>query len=462
MHIKKYLCFLSLLTFLPMAAFSQAQTVTLQGAIDTALKNNFQLQQADNNLKLADVSIWSARADFLPSINGGLNYNRTTGQQFDQTTVRFEDVTTNRIGGNINLNLTVFDGFRNILNLRSANASQKSQEESRERLRETIIFDTASRFLQVALDEELLRIARQTLEASESLLEQIEAQVEVGARPTVDFFNQESEVASDELAVIQAENALELSKTRLLRIMQVEQDAEYQYEIPSSEDLALMPVELDLQQMIDAALNNRSDLQAQEHTITQNENEIGITRANLFPTLSASYGINTSYNDNFRGINPDPDNPGQFLRSPVSFVDQFFDQLVTKSVGANLSVPLFTNWNNRTQLQSSKIALKNSKLELENIRFQIFEEVRQAYNDYVSFSKELESSEKSLIAAERAFETEQQRYNVGASTLIELNQSQSNFVQAQSNRVQAIYNFVFQEKLLDYFLGRLDARITFN
>jgi len=462
MHMKKYLCFLSLLTFLPLAAFSQPQKVTLQSAIDTALKNNFQLQQADNNLKLADVSVWSARADFLPSISGGLNYNRTTGQQFDQTTVRFEDVTTNRISGNIGLNLTVFDGFRNILNLRSANANQKSQEEAKERLRETIIFDTASRFLQVALDEELLRIARQTLEASESLLEQIEAQVEVGARPTVDFFNQESEVASDELAVIQAENALELSKTRLIRIMQVEQDTGYEFEIPSSETLALMPVELNLQQMIDAALNNRSDLMAQKHTITQNENEIGITRANLFPTLSASYSINTSYNDNFRGARPDPDNPGQIIRSPVSFSDQFFDQLVNKSVGANLSVPLFSNWNNRTQLQSSKIQLKNSKLELENIRFQIFEEVRQAYNDYVSFSKELESTEKSLIAAERAFETEQQRYNVGASTLIELNQSQANFVQAQSNRVQAIYNFVFQEKLLDYFLGRLDARISFD
>jgi len=449
--------------FLLLPIVSQAQqNITLQEAIDTALENNYQLQQSDNNLKLAETNIWSARADFLPSINGSSSYNRTTGQQFDQTTVAFEDVTTNRIGGNISVNLTVFSGFRNILNLRSVNADEASQRNSRERLRETIIFDTASRFLRVALDVELLKIARETLEASESLLEQISAQVEVGARPTVDLFNQESEVASDELAVIQSENALELSKTRLLRIMQVDQEAEYEFDIPSADELTLIPADLELREMIDAALNNRNDLLAQEQVIKRNEHQVGITRSGLYPTLSASYGINTSYNDNFRVTAIDPNNPGEFIRQTVGFTDQFFDQLVTKNVGMSLQVPIFNNWDNRTSLQSSKIALKNSKLELENVKFQIFEEVRQAYNDYTSFSKELESTEKSLAAAERAFETEQQRYNVGASTLIELNQANSNFVQAQSNRVQAIYNFVFQEKLLDYFIGRLDSRITLN
>jgi len=461
MYMKKYLCSL-LLLLLPLTIQAQLQNITLQEAINTALENNYQLQQADNNLKLAETNIWSARADFLPSINGNTNYNRTTGQQFDQTTVEFEDVTTNRISGNINVSLNVFSGFRNILNLRSANADEASQRNSRERLRETIIFDTASRFLQVALDVELLKIARQTLEASQSLMEQISAQVEVGARPTVDLFNQESVVASDELTVIQSENALELSKTRLLRIMQIDQDAEYEFEIPSAEELTLIPVDLELREMIDAALNNRNDLFAQEQVIKRNEHQIGIARANLYPTLSASYGINTSYNDNFRITAADPNNPNEFVRQSVGFSDQFFDQLVNKTIGASLQVPIFNNWDTRTSMQSSKIALKNSKLELENIKFQIFEEVRQAYNDYVSFTKELESTEKSLIAAERAFETEQQRYTVGASTLIELNQANANFVQAQSNRVQAIYNFVFQEKLLDYFLGRLDSGITLN
>lgn len=103
--------------------------------------------------------------------------------------------------------------------------------------------------------------------------------------------------------------------------------------------------------------------------------------------------------------------------------------------------------------------MKNSRLELDNVRLQINEEVRQAYNDYISIVQQLESTERALAAAERAYETERQRYEVGASTLIELNQANANFVQAQSNRIQAVYNFVFQEKVLDFFLGRLTDQI---
>ncbi len=441
---------------------AQVRSITLQEAIDTALENSYQLQQTRNNVSLAEAEIFSAKADFLPSVNGSFSGTRRIGQQFDQTTVRFEDITTNTINGSINANITVFNGFTNILNLRRSNANHSFQKENEERLRETVIFNTASSFLQVVLNQELLTIALETLEASRSQLEQIRAQVEVGARPTVDLFNQESVVANDELSVIQRENALEFSKTQLSRNMQLERDVEIELDVPDTDDLLLMPTDLSLSEMIDLALNNRSDLIAQQFLIERNENDERITRAALYPVVTASGGFNTVYNDQFRGIVVDPDDPGNIMRVPVSFPDQFFDQNVNRFIGFNVQIPFFNNWNRRINLQSSQIAVKNSRLELDNIRFQILEDVRQAYNDYVSFSKELESTAKSLAAAERAFETEQQRYNVGASTLIELNQANANFVQAQSNRVQAIYNFIFQEKLLDYFLGQLNSRITLN
>jgi outer membrane protein len=122
-----------------------------------------------------------------------------------------------------------------------------------------------------------------------------------------------------------------------------------------------------------------------------------------------------------------------------------------------MSIPLFNNLNNRTSIQRSKINLKNAKLNLDNSKLQVIQEVTQAYNDYTSILKQFEASEKAMIASEKSFETQQERYNVGASTLIELSQAQSNYVTAQSNRSQALYNLIFQEKLLDYYLGRLSG-----
>lgn len=95
-------------------------------------------------------------------------------------------------------------------------------------------------------------------------------------------------------------------------------------------------------------------------------------------------------------------------------------------------------------------------------QLQVVQEVTQAYNDYSSFLKQKDATQKSLIAAEKAFETQQERYNVGASTLIELSQAQANFVSAQSNFTQSIFNLIFQEKLLDFYLGKLaDQTIEF-
>lgn len=437
----------------PVFLEAQTQEITIEEAIQIALDNNYQLKQAENNLDLTETQVFSAKADYLPSLNSSMSGSRNVGRQFVQEDLSFDDRTTYGVNGSISANMTIFEGFRNISNLRGAQANKLSQEENVKRMRENIIFNAASRFLQVAVDEELLRISEANLEASTSQLEQIEAQVEVGSRPTVDLYNQEATVANDELSVIQNENALSVSKAQLMRVMQDESIEDIQIRMPSSEDLSLIPREMDLNEMIETALSTRSDFAAQEFAIIDNEMNRRIARSSLYPSLTANASLSGRYSDQF--IDP-------ATGETSTFGDQFLDQNVNRSIGLSLQIPIFNRWNNRTNLESAHIQLKNSKLELDNIRFQISEEVRQAYSDYRALGKELESTERALIAAERAYETEQQRYEVGSTTLIELNQANANFVQAQSNRIQAVYNFVFQEKLLDYYIGRLGSNPEFN
>jgi len=131
-----------------------------------------------------------------------------------------------------------------------------------------------------------------------------------------------------------------------------------------------------------------------------------------------------------------------------------------------LSSPLYKeirNWNRMTQIQSAQVSLKNAELGLQNTQLQVIQEITQALNDYSSYSAQLVAAEKSLVASEKAFETQQERYNVGASTLIELSQAQTQYFNAQSSRTSALYNLIFQEKLLDYYVGKLSGSdIGFN
>ena len=440
-------------------ALSQAQEtqpvqrITLQDAIDIALENNFQLKQAENNLQQAKNNETREYADYLPSLNGNFSGSINQGQQFIPEIFQFGNFTSRNLRGSISSNMTVFSGFNNILTLRSSQNTRLSAEENLKRQRETVIFNAASNFLNVILNESLLEIARENLVTSEKQLEQIEAQVDVGTRPVVDLYNQEATVANNELQVTNSENQLNLSKVILIRQLQIDPLGNYEFVIPEfeavEEEVAVK--NFDLSQLVQEAMITRADIKSAEYNIKSQEFQMLTAKWAFLPTISVNGTISSSYSDQSR----DP-----VSRESVSFSEQFFDRQITKGAGFSIQVPLFTRLQTRTNFLNSKIAYKNAKLNLENTQLQAVQELTQAYNDYVGFTKELESSRKALIATEKAFESEQERYNVGASTLIELSQAQASYVQAQSDYTRSIYNLIFQEQLLDFFIGKLDEMIV--
>ena len=437
------------------AQSTDIRIITIDDAIAIALENNYALKQAKNELDLADDLIFSEKADFLPSVSASMNGSRTTGQQFifDRFSEGFDpfvDISSQSISGGMNASINLFTGFTNILTLKSSQSNKESREQQYERAKELVIFNTATRYLQVLLDKELLAIAKQNLETSTTQLEQVQAQVELGARPMVDLFNQEAQVANDELVVTQRENTQSLNSLLLIRQLEIDPLGSYDFVVPDLTLNDLPWVDLNLKTLVDEALSIRSDILSAEASILSLRYQTQVTKNSLLPTLRASASVSSRYSDQY-----------SIAGSEVSFSDQFFDQQVNRSLGLSFSVPLFNNWNRMYSIQSSQVQLKNAELNLDNSKMQVIQEVTQAYNDYSSYVKQLDASEKSLVASERAFQTQQERYNLGASTLIELTQAQSAFVSAQSSYTQALYNLIFQEKLVDFYLGKLKGNNIF-
>ncbi len=431
------------------AQSADIRIITIDQAISIALENNYSLKQAKNELDLAEDLIFSEKADFLPSVSASMNGSRTTGQQFiferfNENLDPFVDVSSQSISGGMNASINLFNGFNNILTLKSSQSNKESRAQQYERAKESVIFNTASRYLQVLLDKELLAIAEQNLETSTTQLNQVQAQVELGARPMVDLFNQEAQVANDELVVTQRENTLSLNSLLLVRQLEIDPLGSYDFIVPDLTLNDLPWMDINIRSLVSEALSTRSDILSAEATILSLKYQMQITKNSLLPSLRASAGVSSRYSDQY-----------SIGGNEVSFSDQFFDQQVNRSLGLSFSLPLFNNWNRIYSIQSAEVQLKNAELNLDNSKMQVIQEVSQAYNDYSSYVKQLDASEKSLIASERAFQTQQERYNLGASTLIELTQAQSAFVSAQSSYTQALYNLIFQEKLLDFYLGKL-------
>lgn len=426
------------------------QQISLQEAIDIALENNYQLEQAANNLGLTESFLLGEKLDYAPSVSGNARGYKQIGRQFIPGTGNFANRAVTGVNASLSASIPIFQGFENINSLRSVRFDKKSQQENVEWVGESIIFQTASNYLQFLLDKELLEIARENLQASQQQLEQIKVQVEVGSRPTVDLYNQQAIVANSELEVTNRENALNLSRLQLIRIMEVDPRKEYEFTTPEVSEEEIVARQYELAALVNTALENRSDLQREKFSIESLEYQLQSIKGSLFPSLSLSASISSGYNDQNFNLNTG----GLF-----SFQDQFYDLNVNQSIGISLNIPIFNSFDRRLNVQTQQINYKNAILSLENTRLQVIQEVNQAYNDYQSIIKQIEAASKALQAAERSYVTQKQRYEVGAGTLIELSQANAQYVQAQADYISAKFNYLFQQKILEYFVGKLDRNV---
>lgn len=420
--------------------------ITLQKAIDIALENNNQLQVADNDIALVERQIRSEKADYLPSLDASISGSRNIGRNFNQNTGQITTDANNSLRSSLNASMPIFSGFENLHSLRSSRYDKKSNKENLQRVREDVIFNTVSNYLQYILDKKFLEIDRENLAASKKTLEQVRAQVEVGSRPTVDLYNQEATVANNELAVVNSENALQSSRLQLIQTLQINPLKDYEFASPKINEQKVSAPDYDLDQLVSSALENRSDLKREEYNIQSIKQQLEATRGSLYPSLSLSASLGSSYSE----------------LQILDFQDQFFDSNINRSYGLSLNIPIFNNLNRSTNVQSQRISYKNAQLNLRETELQVVQEVNQAYNDYESYIKELEATEKALTAAERSYQTQKERYEVGAGTLIELSDANAQYVEAQANRAQALFRVLFQQKLLDYYLGKLDQDVSLN
>ncbi len=436
--------FVLLLLFYVPVSQAQVQSLSLEEAIRIGLENSIDLERARHNVERAKISQNDAEMDFLPNLNSNISGSRGLGRQFDQEALGFVNQSVTSLSSNIQSNVTLFNGFRNINALRQSRAGVESSEERYQRSRERVIFEVSSAYLQVLLNQNLLQITKDNVETAQKQLQQVEAQVEVGMRPVVDLFNQQAALANAELQAIRSENTLNISITNLIGILRLDPLSDYDFVSPDIDAESITPQNIDLATLVDQAMQNRSDLRATELDIAMQRYNLEIARGARYPTLSANASVSTSYRDT----------------NPFDFSDQFWDQNINRGVGMSLSIPIFTRFSIRNNIQRQQLAYKDAKLDLDALKIGVFQEVRQAYNDYIGLSKELEATSAAFRAAERAFETEQERYNVGSATLIELTEANNRFVQAQTDKIIAEYQFVFQEKLLEFYLGRLTEEIA--
>ena len=374
-----------------------------------------------------------------------LRFNSTTGQNygrtFSQDEGRILNQTTQSLNAGVSSSLTLFNGLTNVANLRSAQLTENAGDRNVKRAEQTVAFTVASNFLTLVQQQEQLRVQQENLAAQEAQEKQIQAYVNAGSRPISDLYQQQATVAAARTQVVNAQRALELAKVDIMQALNLDPRGNYAFTPPALDTASTGVATFDLDSLLTRALAHRSDLEAQQTLVSAATQSVKAAKGARWPSLSLTAGYNSAYNS----------------ATSLGFYDQL-DQRRGGSVSLGFSIPIWDRGAADLATQRAEINEDNARLDLKDRQQQIGLEVRRAYLDYQAARQQLDAAEVQLRAAQLALQTSQQRYNVGAATLLEVTQARALQLQAASALVTARYGLLFQRTLIGYYTGDLNPR----
>ncbi len=441
------------------------RTITLVDAVDIAQRQSTALRRAQISNRFNEIAISDARNGYLPDVSASTSARQSYGRSFDQVTGQLNNETIESASVGASVGYTIFDGSRRA-QVAQARVGLRAGQLGLERVEQDLVFQVATQFLNVISSREQVDVQQVALAQQVRLLEQVEGLIAGGVRPASEVFQQQAQVAQARLSVVTAQRDVQLAEANLIQLLQLDPFADYSFVIPELPDLSAEALEVesyDLRGLIETAYERRADLDALEADIESASLSASIARAGRLPRVSASASYGTSWTSASRAIVLD--GSGIPILDPVTNRPQtertaLFDQLDQQrggSVGLAVSMPLFDANRTRNSVQRARIQAQTAQLNLEDQQQQIATQVRQAILDYRAAAAQVTFSRVQVEAAQQSFQAAEMRYAAGAGTLFDVQQNQTLLTNAQSNLVSAQYRFVFQEKLIDYYTGTIDA-----
>lgn len=434
-----------------MAPGVDTTVISFDQAIRTALDQNTDIKRAQARAQEANVRIQSEWMDFTPDMSVSTSLSRRFGRNFSQVTGDFTTRSTDFFNLSGRSSITLFNGFENVASLRQAGEQARAEELGVKRTHREVAFTVMEQFISLIESREIIRVRKEELDARRQQLRQIEEFVEAGSRPVSDLYQEEANVADAEQQLLQAQREWEINKTRLIQTLQLNPRNPYRFEIPDLAADTLDTDTYDLSELMTAAFENRRDLSVAEVERRAATHSVRAARSTYYPTLSISANYGTDWTS--RGQLPDPNSPNQFI-SP-----SFSDQLDNNRGGAlsiSLSIPIFDRLQRNTQVEQAQVQAQNAQYALDDRQQQVALEVRQAYLDYQNAVQQLDAANKRVRAADQARTATQERYNLGSASIVELQNTTRDYVDAASRQIRARYDLLFQKKRIDYHVGRLD------
>jgi len=425
----------TLMLLLFTGARAQEKTWSLQKCIDYAIENNIQIKQQGLNSDYYNNQLGQAKYNRLPNLNAGLQNNQYFGRS-DGGNGLIIDQNSNRSTGSLSTNITVWKGFTLNNAIKVADMDLRASLEDMQKAKDDMMLNIAASYLEILFANELVVVAEDLIKITQLQIDRTGKLVEAGSLAKGSLLEIEAQYAREELDVVNTQNRLQLAYLSLYQLLELPSTESFLIEKPVLPEIGANMSLMNSMDVFRNAVQLRPAVKSAEFKLESARNQLLIAKGNLLPSLS--FGGNYS---NF------------YLNIGNSFNDQLKIH-GSYGFGLSLNIPIFNHYQVQTQVKNSQIQLENSELQLQSTKNLLRKEIEQAYTNALAAFKRYVANQKTVISSKEAFRYTEEKFNVGMINSVEYNQSKNNLSTAQSNLLQAKYEYIFRTKILDFYNGK--------
>lgn len=415
---------------------------SLRRCIDYAVEHNIQIRQSANTAEQQAVEVNTARWARLPNLNAsaGQNWNwgRTQTAVKDETTGDYSTVYVNTSSHGTNMNLftsiPLFTGMQLPNQYAQAKLNWKAALADLDKAKEDISIQIASAYLQALFKQESHQVAVGQTDLSRQQLNRISHLFSLGKASQAEVAEAKARVAQDEMNQVQALNDHKLALLELSQLIELESPEGFELERPEAE-LTLAPL-TPPDEIVQSAFTQKSDVRAAQYRLESSKHAIRIAQSGYYPQLSLNGSLGTNY---YSTINR-------------TFRQQLDDNF-NKYIGFNLSVPLFNRFNTRNRVRTARLQQQYYALQLDLTKKSLYKEIQQAWYKATAAEAQYLSSHQALQAGNESFRLMSKKYENGKANAVEYHEAKQNLLKAQSDELNAKYNYLFCTKILDFYKG---------
>lgn len=413
------------------------EVLTVDEAVQIALKNNYDIKLASNDLEVSKVNNSIANAGMLPRVDGTFTQNNnvqnTKQTQSTGVTRELNNAKNNNMTYGVNLGWTVFDGLKMFARYDQLQTLEKQGEVQLKATILTKVSDVMTNYYDLVKQQQLIQALDTTIVISKQRLKLAENRFSIGKASKLEVLNAQVDLNQDLSNILLLKQAFQISKVSLNELLARDSATDFKVveEVAIDENLQLK----ELQDLVE-----KQNPQLQLALISKRVAELDLkqVRAERYPTVR----LNSGYNFNK-------------TESSLGFVSQSTSNGLNYGVAATLNI-----FNGFLQTKNEKIAklqVDNSKLLIEQERQTISSQLHSTYQTYLTNVELVKLEDHNEEIAKKNLEITLEKFKLGSIPTIEFRNAQENYINVKARNTSAR----FQAKISEVMLNEIAGNIKF-